>query len=150
MTDFLRSLPLVLLMLCCMTGRSDSETAFDYFSVSAPQISLSKWESIYAFTVDTKGAVILRTRVPLQWDLAIDNSDGGRSHLKATAIVGASALDVLRYQYFKDFLQIGKLKPPEIHFEVELSLTITDDKSGKMREVVLPTDKMTLTPCSEP
>jgi hypothetical protein len=143
---------LVSLLLCCMTGVSEGQTTFDYFSVSAPQVRLNTWESVYAFKVDTKDAVILRTRVPFQWDLAIDNSEGGRSYLRANAIVGAAALDRLGFGYFKDFLQIGKMKENTFDepLEVKLVLTITDDKSGRTRRIVLTTGQMKLRACSEP
>ncbi len=152
MKRLLFTLPLFVALLGPIVGRSESAIAFRYFSVSAPRVKLHPSELIYGLTLDTTGAVILRMKVPFQWNVAVDNSDGGRSHLKANAIVGASAFGEHDLDYFTDFVDIGQIQNSNISppFDVSIILQITDEANGKERKLVLPRNQLTLTSQSEP
>jgi hypothetical protein len=130
---------------------SRSGVPSDYFSMSVPRVKLGANESIYGLRIDTAGAVIVLCKVPLMWDLSIDNSEGERSHLKATAIVGAYALGEEGSCYFKDFVTIGRWKDPLFTpFDIKVTLNVTDDVTGKKRKITLSLDRVTLTRSSEP
>lgn len=154
MKRLLLPLLLVVVLLLAAAGTSNSGIFTQYFSASAPHVKLRPTEAIYGFTLDTTGAVILRMKVPVLWNVKIDNSDGDRSRLRATAIVGAWAFRGEDLDYFKDFVEIGKedpnRSPPPPPFDVKLTLTITDDETGKQRKVVLPINQITLSRRSEP
>ena len=123
---------------------------FEYFNVSAPSITLAPGESIYGFNVFAKGAVILRTKVPFQWDLSVDGSEGDRSALKAWAIVGASALGEDRAKYFHDFIEVGKIKDSGVPFDITITLSITNDRTGAERKLRLPLKQVVLKPSTPP
>jgi hypothetical protein len=133
-------------------GASSSGPFSDYFSVSAPSVVLGATEGIYGFTVQTSRSVILRTKVPFQWNVSVDNSDGGRSQLSAHAIVGNSAFRPGNLRFFRHFIEIGKIANPviELPFKIEVILEITDDSTDKERTVTVPMDRLRLSKLSEP
>lgn len=154
MLPFMKRLLMLLLAISFPTaaiGASGSGVPSEYFAMSVPRVKLGAHESIYALRIDTTGAVIVGTKVPLMWDLTIDNSEGGRTHLQATAIVGAYALGEEGLRYFENFVTIGRWKDPLFPpFNIKLTLDITDDVTGNKRKITLPLDRVTLTRSSEP
>ena len=109
-------------------------------------------ESIYGINIKTESAVIVRTKVPLEWDLDVDNSEGERSALKGSAIVGAAALNENGAGYFHNFLEVARYKHPIIltRFEMTVTLSITNDRTGAERKVRLPLKRMILKPSTAP
>jgi hypothetical protein len=151
MKRLLLALLLVISLPAATMGASGSDVPSEYFLISVPLVKLGPNESIYGLRIDTTGAVIVRTKVPMMWDLTIDNSEGERSHLKATAIVGAYALGKEDLNYFENFITIGKWKVPLFTpFDIKLTLDITDDETGNKRKITLPLNRITLMRSSEP
>jgi hypothetical protein len=148
MMELLLALLTVVGSAAVATGGLEPGIFPEYLTISAPLVKLASTESIYSFSLDTIGAVIVRMDVPVMWDVKIDNSEGARSHLRAHAIVGAYAFGGKSLGYFRDFVEIGKYDPnPSLvpEFDVKLVVGITDDSTGKERSVVLPLAQMTLT-----
>ncbi len=147
------SIAVATVLLIASTARwSWGDSEFDHFDVSIPSVTLTAGESIYGINIKTESAVIVRTKVPLEWNLNVDNSEGERSALKAWAIVGAAALDQNGAGYFHDFLEVGRYKHPYIltRFEMTVTLSITNDRTGAKRKIRLPLKQMTLKPSTAP
>ena len=140
------------LLIASTARQSWSDNEFDYFGVSIPAVALAPNESIYGISIKTESGVIVRTNVPIEWDLNIDNSEGERSALKAWAIVGAAALDGNGSGYFHDLLEVGRYKHPIIltRFEITVTLSITNDRTGAERKIRLPLKEMILKPSTAP
>ena len=140
------------LLIASTARQSWSDNGFDYFFVSIPAVTLAPDESIYGISVKTESAVIVRTNVPIEWDLNIDNSEGERSALKAWAIVGAAALDGNGSGYFHDLLEVGRYKHPAIltRFEITVILSVTNDRTGAERKIRLSLKQMILKPSTSP
>ncbi|MGA7870737.1 MAG: hypothetical protein WCA22_07540 [Candidatus Binatus sp.] len=153
--NFTKGLLVALLGILAMpasgSGNFENSTFSEYYGVTAPQIELRSTEGINGFTLDTVGAVILSMKVPFQWNVSVDNADGGRSQLKADAIVESSAFEAEGARYFNNFVEIGKIdakiSPP---FDIKLVLRIIDHESEKERTVMVPLDRLRLTRRSEP
>ena len=142
----------IALLIASTARRSWSDSEYDCFDVSIPSVALAPGESIYGINVKTESAVILRTKVPLVWDLDVDNSEGERSALKAEAIVGAAALNEGGSGYFHDFLEVCRYKHPSIltRFEMTARLSITNDRTGAERKIGLLLKQMILKPTTSP
>jgi hypothetical protein len=140
------------LLIASTARRSWSDPDFDYFNVSIPTVTMAPGESIYGISIETESAVILRTKVPLAWDLNVDNSEGERSALKAGAIVGAAALNEGGAGYFHDFLEVARYKHPSIltRFGMIVTLSITNNRTGAERKIRLPLKQMVLKPSTAP
>jgi hypothetical protein len=126
----------------------------EYYAITARKIELGPTEGVYSFTLDTIGAEIVRTKVPILWNIAVDNSEGDRSHLTANAIVGAWAFRHKGLQFFDQFVEVAKENPnraiPPPPFDIRLVVSITDDENGKERRVELPLERITLTQIAGP
>ncbi len=136
------------LLIASTARRSWSYNEFDYFDVSIPSVTMVPGESIYGINIKTESAVIVRTKVPLEWDLDVDNSEGERSALKGWAIVGAAASNENGDGYFHNFLEVARYKHPIIltRFEMAVTLSITNDRTGAERKVRLQLKRMILKP----
>ncbi|HUA33144.1 MAG TPA: hypothetical protein VMA09_06030 [Candidatus Binataceae bacterium] len=67
-------------------ARAAGGPEFNYFTVSAPiRLKIGPHESIDEYTLETLGAVVISTKVPFQWNMEIDNSEGSRTHLNSMA-----------------------------------------------------------------
>jgi hypothetical protein len=138
---------LIIVTLFAVRIRSASSSTVissEYYNLSIPPIALTPDESIYGFTLNTAGAVIVRLRSPLQWNFSLDNSLGGRSVLIGKAITGSSALE---NSYFHNFVQIAQINsaPVSLPFKVNIILSITNDRTGDQRRVRLGTAQLILT-----
>lgn len=149
------TLPALLFIVIALAG-APAHPANSLFSefvkISAHPEKLGPSEGIYGFTLDTMGAVILRTKVPFQWNLDIDSSEGGRSHLRAQAIVGSSAIRSSDFAFFDGFVEVAKFEDQSVAppFDLKLVLKVTDDRTGKERKIVLPLHGLIMTRVSEP
>jgi hypothetical protein len=114
-------------------------------TVSAREMRLGANERIYGFRLDVAGALVRSTKVPFQWNLTVDNSDGERSHLKANTVVGASAFGPEDLDYFQCFVQIERLEHPFLaRFAIALVLEVTDEATGQKRYQQLPAETLSL------
>ncbi len=140
---------IVIVLYGAATAQCASSMFAETFCVSIPPMKLRSAEAIYAFAFDTQGALIIRNKVPLSWNVTIDNSDGDRSHMQANAVVGAWAFRTGSLGYFRNFAEVGRenpdQKPPPPPFDMKLTLKITDDATGKERTIVVPIHKMRTT-----
>ena len=142
----------VALLIASTARPSWSDNEYECSDVSIPSVAMAPGESIYGINIRTESAVILRTKVPLAWDLDVDNSEGERSALKAQAIVGAAALNEGGGGYFHDFFELCRYKHPFIltRFEMTVILSITNDRTGAERKIRLPLKQMILKPTTSP
>jgi hypothetical protein len=135
------------------TARAAGGTKFRYFTLSAPlRLKMNSREAISEFTLEVTGAVVMRTKVPFQWNVEVDNTEGARTHLKAFADVGNSELYEDQLSFFQNFVTIGKILeldmgPP---FDINLTLTIQDNKNDTESKVTVPLGQMRLTPVDRP
>ena len=54
------------------TGTSEKGRYPQYYAITAPKLELNPTESVYGFTLDTIGAMIVRMSVPMYWNVNID------------------------------------------------------------------------------
>jgi len=151
----MKKLIVALLLTCAFQGPAIgafwNTSESDYYSVSLSAQQLATHESVYGFTVAVMGGTIVDMRVPNEWNMSIDNSEGERSSLRAHTVHGADALGSDSFDYFHDFLVVAKLKEPQfVQFEIKVVLEIRDDGSDYERSVGIPLNKITLTRRSWP
>ena len=123
------------LSVAIMTSQSRTVSAtdkldFQFFDVSLPALSLGPEERVSAFNCEVRGAIV-RVNSPLLWNLSLDGATGGRSYLKANAVVGAAFLSGPYLRYFDKFMTVGKGSSWD--FDVTVTLTIVDTDSGQER-----------------
>ncbi len=146
----------ILLMLCwCIAGHGGGlalATSFEYLCVSAVPQPLHGREAIYGYTFLVKGRAVFRIRTPFQWNIRLDNSTGGQSVIKAHTVVGAWAIREEDLNYFREFVEVGKLEdvPLPEPFNVTLKLMIVNEDTGEERPSTLPPRQLTLKRCGAP
>jgi len=153
MKRLLLSVPLLLFVLLSLFGAAHAAggVEFSYFAVSAPRLRLGPNESVDEYSFETMGAVVIDTKVPFQWSMEIDNSEGARTHLHAFANVGNSVLYNNDLKFFQRFVTIAKLVDAQMGFDFDLKLTLTiHDKNDKERKVTMSLVKMQLIPLARP
>lgn len=88
--------------------------------------------------------------MPFQWNISIDNSIGGRSTLRAFAVVGAANLPHNSSRYFHGFIEIGKIKGSGLLFDVTITLSITNDRTDANKKLRLPMKQLILESSAPP
>ncbi len=141
-------LPIVAIVVAAGgVSSSASAASYELFDVSLPAFNLARGERIEAFECDVRGSTV-RVNTPLQWNMSLDNGTGGRSVLRAHAVVGAAFFDKDHLDYFDDFITVAKIaypsnEPMSEHFNVTVVLTIVN-QDGEVRRIKFPLNKLIL------
>ncbi len=95
------------------------------FDVSIKRLELAKEERIIGYKLKiTSGKISSLSKVPIGWNITIDNDPSWNTNLSGSIIVGAAAL---KADYFKKFVQIEQFVQKDVAFDVELEVITTSD-----------------------
>ena len=128
-----RRLSLLLALIAAILGLLDvSEAARGQtLSVSIPTLHATSKERVVGFEIHvTSGRIAELPKVPIGWDVSIDNNASWNTEIKASSTVGAAALDPT---FFRDFLVVEKNGSLSVPFDIRGEVVVTQDFATERR-----------------
>jgi hypothetical protein len=100
-------------------------------SVSIPTLHATGKERVVGFEIHiTSGRIAQLPKVPIGWDVSIDNNASWTTEIKASSTVGAAALDPT---FFRDFLLVEKNRSLSVPFDIRGEVVVTEDFAAERR-----------------
>ena len=100
-------------------------------SVSIATLHATGKERVVGFEIHvTSGRIAELPKVPIGWDVSIDNNASWNTEIKASSTVGAAALDP---RFFRDFLIVEKSGSLSVPFDIRGEVVVTEDFTAERR-----------------
>lgn len=124
---------IIFILIFCMCY-NQSVLAADRFVLTINKLPLEYKERIVGFEIKiTAGGIVSMPRIPMGWDLAINNDPTWNTKLVGSVIVGAAAL---QQNSFTDFVIIDKNEFGDLTFAIKGEVITTKDFVNQ-RHIVL-------------
>ncbi len=132
----------LLLVVLVLTIPSLAASA-DLYDLTVKDFKLAGTERIVGYKLKvTSGRIASLGKVPIGWNVTIDNDPSWNTTVTGSIIVAAAAI---KPDYFSRFIQIEKFKQEGISFDFELEITTTTDFE-KEKTIILGKKHLALIP----
>jgi len=115
----------------------------EYYDLSVKNFKLSGVERVVGYKLKiTSGRISALKKVPIGWNVTIDNDPSWNTTLTGSIIVAAAAI---KPNFFDKFVQVEKFEQDEIDFDLMLEIITTSDFE-KETSILLDKKLLLLTP----
>jgi len=112
------------------------------YTVSIRPLMLTQKERIVGYKLKVmSGKISSLLKVPIGWNIVVDNDPSWNTNISGSVIVGAAAL---KADYFNKFVQVEHFMQKDIEFDLSLEIITTTDFE-KQKKITLTKKDLVLT-----
>jgi len=112
------------------------------YTVSIRPLMLTQKERIVGYKLKVmSGKISSLLKVPIGWNIVVDNDPSWNTNISGSVIVGAAAL---KADYFNKFVQVENFMQKDIEFDLSLEIITTTDFE-KQKKITLTKKDLVLT-----